>query len=134
MNQDSIYFENNFGKIYGATIYLKEIQQEIEIKEVAFLISRSRVNKDYNGLGYFLTMVALFGVYHFQNDFIVYLCFIAFGFMSLSVAIVFKQKYYFVQVILCKIEQLNIKINKQQQNEVEEFIKSLSIYRNNNQI
>lgn len=132
MEKSTIYFENNFGKIYGDCICIGEGNQILEIKEVAFLRIRSQVDKTYNGIALMISVIAFINVFYFQNNFMLLSLLMGITVLNFFIFIMFKKEVFFVQVILCRIEQIVIKINKKQQGEVDEFVRKLSIYRHQN--
>jgi hypothetical protein len=132
MEKNIIYFENNFGKIYGDTICIRVENQILEIKEVAFLRIRSQIDKTYNGIAFMISVIAFINMFYFQKNFMFFSILMGITVMSFFLFIMFKKEVFFVQVILCRIEQVVIKINKKQQGEVDEFVRKLSIYRQQN--
>ena len=132
MEKSTIYFENNFGKIYGDCICIGATQQVVPINELAFLRLNIKIDKTYNRIALMIMVVAFIYMFYCQHNYILLSFLMGVTMLSFLIAITFKKEVFYVQAILCRIEQIVIRINKKEQVEVNEFVRKLSIYRQQN--
>lgn len=132
MNQNSIYFENSFGKIYGDSICLGKKNRVLAINDIAFLRIRSKADKSYNIIAFLIALLFLVGMLFYQNNFTIFSLFMGGSILNFFIALIVKKEDFFVQVILCKVDQIIIKIDKNQRHEVDELVRKLAVYRYQN--
>lgn len=130
-NETVVFFENNFGKIYDDKILIVNCNQELKIKDVAFLTVREKgiASKKWIKMAFLGSAIFLILMYFYFNVWIIKLSFFIGFTILLFFAIFYDKKNVFVKIILCYSKPLAFKIKKQTQKEAIEFIQYFKQYR-----
>ncbi len=130
-NETVVFFENNFGKIYDDKILISNFNQELNIKEVAFLTVREKkiASKKIKRIAILFIIMFLLGMCFYLNVWILKFSFFIGFSMLLLFAIFYNKKKVFVKIILCYSKPLGFKIKKQSQQDAIEFIQYFKKYR-----